>query len=168
MDDHVSNRPAYSIGTGFDIHQLAAGRKMMLGGVEIPHSSGFLGFSDGDVLIHALCDALLGAANLGDIGKFFPSSDEAFRDKESSFFLLEVMKKISENAYHIGNIDSTVILQNPKISDFVPKMKKKLSELMNISECRISVKATTTDYIGVIGNEKAGAAQVVVLLESDT
>ncbi len=168
MDGLITNRPAYAIGTGFDMHQLESGRKMILGNVEIPYHSGFLGFSDGDILIHALCDALLGAANLGDIGKFFPSSDEAFRDKESSFFLLEVMKKISENSYHIGNIDSTIILQNPKISDFVPKMKKKLSGLMNISENRISIKATTTDFLGVIGNEEAGAAQVVVLLESDT
>ncbi|MCL2413078.1 MAG: 2-C-methyl-D-erythritol 2,4-cyclodiphosphate synthase [Bacteroidales bacterium] len=153
------------IGQGYDVHRLAEGRKFVLGGIEIPHIKGSLGHSDGDVLIHAICDALLGAANLRDIGFHFSDSDEKYKNIDSKILLKDVVAKISEKGYSIGNIDSTIVLQTPKISDYIPEMKSVLANILNIGEDFISIKATTTEKLGFEGHEEGVSAQVVVLLK---
>ena len=155
------------VGFGFDVHQLKDGLDFWLGGIKVPHTKGGLGHSDADVLIHAICDALLGAANLGDIGKHFPDSSEEFKGIDSKILLKEVVKMISERGYSIGNIDSTVCLQKPKIGPYIPEMQKVLASCMNIDSEDISIKATTTEKLSFVGREEGVSAYATVLIKKD-
>ncbi|MBT5354821.1 MAG: 2-C-methyl-D-erythritol 2,4-cyclodiphosphate synthase [Flavobacteriales bacterium] len=155
------------VGFGFDVHQLKDGLDFWLGGIKVPHTKGGLGHSDADVLIHAICDALLGSANLGDIGKHFPDSSEEFKGIDSKILLKEVVKMISERGYSIGNIDSTVCLQKPKIGPYIPEMQKVLASCMNIDSEDISIKATTTERLSFIGREEGVSAYATVLIQKD-
>ena len=141
-------------GIGYDVHKLKEGIPLFIGGINIKSSLGSVGHSDGDALIHAIADSLLGAAGLCDIGNFFPSNDEKWRDARSNIFLSEVTRMIVQKGYQISNIDSTVIIQKPKLQRFVPVIRKNIAKILNISEELISIKATTTDNLGVIGNSK--------------
>jgi len=152
------------VGFGFDVHQLKDGLDFWLGGIKVPHTKGGLGHSDADVLIHAICDALLGSANLGDIGKHFPDSSEEFKGIDSKILLKEVVKMISERGYSIGNIDSTVCLQKPKIGPYIPEMQKVLASCMNIDSEDISIKATTTEGLGFIGRNEGIAVMSNVMI----
>ena len=152
------------IGFGYDVHQLVEGRDFWLGGVKIPHKKGALGHSDADVLVHVICDALLGAANLGDIGKHFPDNSKEFKDIDSKLLLGEVVQMLKENNYEIVNIDSTVCLQLPKLAPFINQMKDELAKCINIKSDRISIKATTTEKLGFVGNEKGVSAYATVLI----
>lgn len=154
----------FRVGFGFDVHQLTENRDFFLGGIKIPHSKGALGHSDADALIHAICDALLGAANLGDIGQHFPDSSEAYKNIDSKILLKTVAALLSEKGFSIGNIDSTICLQKPKIASYIPEMKKALSSVICISEDDISIKATTTEKMGFVGREEGIAAYAVVLI----
>jgi len=138
-------------GIGYDIHQLRKGETLIIGGVEIPHEKGSVGHSDGDVLSHAVVDALLGAANLGDIGQYFPSTDEALKGASSLTFLTRAAEEIRSKGFVIQHIDCTVVLQEPKISSFTSQMKTAMSEALSIDVEKISVKATTTDHLGDVG-----------------
>ena len=149
------------VGTGFDAHQLAEGRKLILGGVEIPYDRGLLGHSDADVLIHAVMDALLGAAALGDIGKHFPDSDDTYKDISSLKLLAEVKKKLEENFYNIGNVDVTLIAQKPKISPYIDEMRDNISEVLGIDRTRVNIKGTTTEKMGFTGREEGIACEAV-------
>lgn len=155
------------VGFGFDVHQLKDGLDFWLGGIKVPHTKGGLGHSDADVLIHAICDALLGAANLGDIGKHFPDSSEEFKGIDSKILLKEVVKMISERGYSIGNIDSTVCLQKPKIGPYIPEMQKVLASCINIDSEDISIKATTTERLSFVGREEGVSAYATVLIQKD-
>lgn len=152
------------IGFGYDVHQLVEGRDFWLGGVKIPHKKGALGHSDADVLVHVICDALLGAANLGDIGKHFPDNSKEFKDIDSKLLLGEVVQMLKENNYEIVNIDSTVCLQLPKLAPFINQMKDELAKCINIESDRISIKATTTEKLGFVGIEKGVSAYATVLI----
>jgi 2-C-methyl-D-erythritol 2,4-cyclodiphosphate synthase len=152
------------IGLGYDVHQLADGRKLILGGVEIPHEKGPVAHSDGDVLIHAICDALLGAANLRDIGYHFPDTSDNFRGISSLILLKRTFILIRERGYRIGNIDSTLCLQRPKIKDFVPQMVSNLALALETDASNVSVKATTTEKLGFVGQEKGISAYAVALI----
>ena len=155
------------VGFGFDVHQLKDGLDFWLGGIKVPHTKGGLGHSDADVLIHAICDALLGSANLGDIGKHFPDISEEFKGIDSKILLKEVVKMISERGYSIGNIDSTVCLQKPKIGPYIPEMQKVLASCMNIDSEDISIKATTTERLSFVGREEGVSAYATVLIQKD-
>jgi len=155
----------FRIGFGYDVHQLAPGRKLILGGVEIPHDKGPVAHSDGDVLIHAICDALLGAAGLGDIGVHFPDNSEAYKDISSLLLLKNTLALLNENGYAIGNVDSTICLQRPKIKDFIPEMVIRLSSAMDTDPAFVSVKATTTEKLGFVGEEKGISAYAIALIE---
>ena len=152
------------IGFGYDVHQLVEGRDFWLGGIKIPHKKGALGHSDADVLVHVICDALLGAANLGDIGKHFPDNSKEFKDIDSKLLLGEVVQMLKENNYEIVNIDSTVCLQLPKLAPFINQMKDELAKCINIEIDRISIKATTTEKLGFVGIEKGVSAYATVLI----
>ena len=152
------------IGFGYDVHQLVEGRDFWLGGIKIPHKKGALGHSDADVLVHVICDALLGAANLGDIGKHFPDNSKEFKDIDSKLLLGKVVQMLKENNYEIVNIDSTVCLQLPKLAPFINQMKDELAKCINIESDRISIKATTTEKLGFVGNEKGVSAYATVLI----
>ena len=151
-------------GFGVDTHQLKEGFELIIGGLTIPHNKGSVGHSDADVLIHSICDALLGAANLGDIGTHFPDTDMEFKNIDSKILLSEVMKKIRKNGYEVSNLDSTICLQNPKINKYIKEMKLVLSKCMNIESDLISIKATTGEKIGFIGREEGVTAYCSVLL----
>jgi 2-C-methyl-D-erythritol 2,4-cyclodiphosphate synthase/2-C-methyl-D-erythritol 4-phosphate cytidylyltransferase len=151
-------------GFGYDVHAFAEGRKLILGGVDIPHSRGLLGHSDADVLVHAVMDALLGAAALGDIGIHFPDSDPAFSGISSLVLLSHVSALLEENRWKIVNIDATVIAQRPKIAPFVPQMKKNIAEVLKISEYQINIKGTTTERLGFTGREEGIAAQAAAAI----
>jgi 2-C-methyl-D-erythritol 2,4-cyclodiphosphate synthase len=153
------------IGFGYDVHQLATGKKFVLGGIHIPFEKGPVAHSDGDVLIHALCDALLGAACMGDIGIHFPDTSEEFKGIDSKILLFKTLEKIREKGYKIINIDSTVSLQRPKIKDYIPFMQSTLSKILDIDDENISIKATTTEHLGFVGREEGIEAQVVVLID---
>ena len=142
------------IGFGYDVHQLAAGYDLWLGGIKIPHTVGSVGHSDADVLIHVICDALLGAANLRDIGFHFPDTDAQYKGIDSKLLLKRVIELLKEHNYEIGNIDSTICLQRPKINPHIDAMQKVLSEVMGISVADISIKATTTEKLGFVGREE--------------
>jgi 2-C-methyl-D-erythritol 2,4-cyclodiphosphate synthase len=152
------------IGSGYDVHRLKAGRDLWLGGISIPHDKGTLGHSDGDVLIHAVCDALLGALDLGDIGIHFPDSSDEFRDIRSTILLERTYHMVREKKYALGNLDSTVILEKPKIRDYIPQMKDTLAGILHTSPSNISIKATTSEKMGFIGRGKGVAAYATVLL----
>lgn len=155
------------VGFGYDVHQLEEGRKFVLGGVAIPFSKGPVAHSDGDVLIHALCDALLGAASLGDIGVHFPDTDPEFKGVDSKVLLRMVVEKLGAKSYHVVNIDSTVSLQRPKLKEYVPVMQQTLGRILKIESEDISIKATTTENLGFVGREEGIAAQAVVLIEKN-
>jgi 2-C-methyl-D-erythritol 2,4-cyclodiphosphate synthase len=154
----------FRIGIGYDVHRLEKGRDFILGGIKIPFDKGPAGHSDGDVLIHAICDALLGALGLGDIGKQFPDTEDEFRDIDSKILLEKTINMIRFYGYEISNIDSTVCLQTPKISKYVPEMIKALSHVLHIDGHHISIKATTTERMGFVGEEQGISAYAVVLL----
>ncbi|MDR2907524.1 MAG: 2-C-methyl-D-erythritol 2,4-cyclodiphosphate synthase [Bacteroidales bacterium] len=160
----MSNPNRFRIGQGYDVHRLVDGRKLILGGIEIPHNKGVLGHSDGDVLIHAICDALLGAANLRDIGFHFSDKDAAYKDIDSKILLRDVVAKIHEKGYAIGNIDSTIVLQSPKISGYIPQMKSTLAAVLNVDEDTISIKVTTSERMGFEGREEGVSAQAIALI----
>ncbi|PCJ86397.1 MAG: 2-C-methyl-D-erythritol 2,4-cyclodiphosphate synthase [Flavobacteriales bacterium] len=157
---------AMRIGFGFDIHQLKEGEDFWIGGIKIDHSKGAVGHSDADVLIHAICDAMLGAANLRDIGFHFPDSAEEFRGIDSKVLLRKTAQLIEERGYKLGNIDCTVCLQQPKISPYVDKMRKTLADVLETDEINISIKATTSEKLGFVGREEGVSAYAVVLLEN--
>ena len=154
----------FRTGFGFDVHQLVEGRDFWLGGIKIPYHKGGLGHSDADVLIHVICDALLGAANLGDIGKHFPDTSTDFKDIDSKILLQNTMILIRDRGYEIGNIDTTVCLQNPKLSKYINEMKTVLSKCMDIDIDSISIKATTTEKLGYVGREEGISAYANVLI----
>ena len=152
------------IGQGYDVHRLVEGRKLILGGIEIPHHKGCLGHSDADVLTHSICDALLGAANLRDIGFHFSDKEAKYKDIDSRILLQNVVAKLHESGYSIGNIDSTIVLQTPKISNYIPQMKSTLAAVLSIREDDISIKATTTERMGFEGREEGISAQATALI----
>ncbi len=156
---------SFRVGIGFDTHAFASGRKLMLGGVHVPYPFGLAGHSDADVVIHALCDALLGAAALGDIGSHFPDTDEKYRNMAGKELLQKVDALIKSASFRVGNADVVVIAQEPKISSHIPAMKNALSAVLGISIGQISVKATTTEYLGFTGRKEGISAVAVVLLE---
>ena len=153
------------IGHGYDVHRLAAGRRLVLGGVEIPWEKGLLGHSDADVLTHALMDALLGAAALGDIGKLFPDNDPAYEGADSIRLLEKVTQALQEKGYRVGNADVTVIAQRPKLAPHIPQMRQNLAEAMGLDPAQVSVKATTEEHLGFTGEGLGIAAHSVALLE---
>lgn len=153
------------IGHGYDVHKLVEGRKLILGGVEIPHEKGLLGHSDADVLTHAVMDALLGAAALGDIGKLFPDNDDKYLGADSIVLLKKVLAIIKDKGYKVVNIDSTIIAQRPKLSPYIDKMRQTLAASMEISLDCVSVKATTEEKLGFSGAELGIAAHAVALIE---
>ena len=152
-------------GIGYDVHQLAEGEKLILGGVEIPSEVGAVGHSDGDALLHAIVDALLGAAALGDIGQFFPSEDDQWKGADSLHFLNVAGEKVRNAGFEINHIDSIIILQKPKLAGFIPEMKYKIAYTLQMDEGQVSIKATTTDHLGYIGEGKGIAAQVIVTIK---
>ena len=154
------------IGQGFDVHQLVEGRKLIIGGVHIPHDKGLLGHSDADVLLHAICDALLGAAALGDIGKHFADTDAKFKDIDSRLLLRDVARKIEVAGFHIGNVDATIIAQAPKMAPHIPQMVSNIANDLGIAHHAVNVKATTTEHLGYTGRGEGIAAQAVALLLS--
>jgi len=156
---------SFRVGFGFDVHQLKEGLDFWLGGIIVPHTKGGLGHSDSDVLIHTICDALLGAANLGDIGKHFPDTSDKYKGIDSKILLKEVMLLVREKGYEIGNIDSTICLQTPKIGPYIPKMQKVLTSCMGIDVDLVSIKATTTEKLSFVGREEGVSAYATVLIQ---
>lgn len=154
------------IGIGYDIHRLVEGRRLFLGGIPIPYEKGLLGHSDADVLLHALCDALLGAAAMGDIGMHFPDTDPAYKDIYSITLLERTWQMVSAKHQNISNIDATIFAQAPKLGPFRQAMTEKIAATLGIGLDRVNIKATTTEGLGLIGNESAMAAMCVILLES--
>jgi len=153
------------IGQGFDVHALVAGRKLIIGGVEIPYHLGLLGHSDADVLLHAICDALLGAAALGDIGKHFPDSDVRYKGIDSRALLRQVVKLVAEQGYRVANLDATIIAQAPKMAPHISTMVANIAADLGVAPAAINVKATTTEQLGFAGRGEGIAAQAVCLLE---
>jgi 2-C-methyl-D-erythritol 2,4-cyclodiphosphate synthase len=152
------------IGHGYDVHRLVEGRKLIIGGVEIPHETGLLGHSDADVLLHAVCDALLGAAALGDIGKHFPDNDPSYKGIDSMVLLRHCVALLSQQGYTVGNVDATVIAQRPKLAGFIPTMKSNIASCLGVEEGFVNVKATTEEKLGFSGREEGIAAHAVVLI----
>ena len=155
------------VGFGFDVHQLQEGLDFWLGGIIVPHTKGGLGHSDADVLVHTICDALLGAANLGDIGKHFPDTDPKYKGIDSKILLSSVMKIIREKGYELGNVDSTICLQKPKIGSYIPEMQKVLASCMKVDVDLISIKATTTEKLSFVGREEGVSAYATVLIQKN-
>jgi 2-C-methyl-D-erythritol 2,4-cyclodiphosphate synthase len=152
------------MGQGFDVHQLVAGRKCIIGGVEIPFEKGLLGHSDADVLLHAISDAILGALAMGDIGKHFPDTDLQFKDADSVQLLLHIWTLVREKGYHLGNLDATIIAQKPKMAPYIPQMVQIIASALGAEASQINVKATTTEQLGFTGRGEGIAAQAVVCL----
>ena len=152
------------IGLGYDVHQLVPDRKLWLGGVEIPHTLGLLGHSDADVLLHAICDALLGAAALGDIGKHFPDNDPKYKNIDSKLRLRRCNELLLENGYRVGNIDSIIVAQKPKVGPYIPQMRECIASILGIEPGQVSVKATTTEHLGFEGREEGISAHAIALL----
>ena len=155
----------FRIGFGYDVHRLQEGLPFWLGGVEIEHHAGALGHSDADVLLHAICDALLGAAALGDIGQHFPDTDPTYKGISSSILLQRTIELIRSKGYEIGNIDTTVCLQTPKIKPYIPEMRKQIAQTLNVDEGLVSVKATTEEKLGFTGRQEGISAYAVVLIK---
>jgi 2-C-methyl-D-erythritol 2,4-cyclodiphosphate synthase len=152
------------IGQGFDVHQLVAGRKLIIGGVDIPYEKGLLGHSDADVLLHAICDAILGAAALGDIGKHFADTDTKYKDIDSRILLRDVARKVESAGYRVGNVDATIIAQAPKMAPHIPRMVANIAADLGVALSSVNVKATTTEHLGYTGRGEGIAAQAVALL----
>lgn len=153
------------IGHGYDVHRLVEGRDLILGGVKIPYEKGLLGHSDADVLLHAVSDALLGAAGLGDIGRHFPDTDPQYKGADSLELLRQVYRKISEKGYQVGNIDVTMIAQRPKLKDYIPQMQANIAAAVGTASDRVNVKATTEEKLGFTGTGEGMACHAVCLLE---
>ena len=156
---------SFAVGQGFDVHRLVAGRRLVVGGVEIPHDKGLLGHSDADVLLHAICDALLGAAGLGDIGKHFPDSDARYRGIDSRELLRHVAKLLSAEGRRVMNVDATIIAEAPRMAPHIPQMVANIAADIGIGAKRVNVKATTTEGLGFAGRGEGIAAQAVCLIE---
>ncbi len=154
----------FRIGQGYDVHKLVKGENLILGGIKINHTKGTIAHSDGDVLIHAIIDAILGSANLGDIGKLFPDTDSKYKNIDSKILLAETVKLLRNNNYEIENIDSTIVLQKPKIASHIFKMKEAISNVLCIEINKISIKATTTECLGLEGREEGISAQAICLV----
>jgi len=155
------------VGQGYDVHAFADDRKLILGGVDIPYERGLAGHSDADVLIHALCDALLGAVGLNDIGHHFPDNDAQYKDRDSSLFLSHVMGLLQDKGWVVGNVDCTIMAQEPKIGPHVARMRTRLAALLLVDEGQVNIKATTTERLGFVGRIEGIAAQAVVLVGHD-
>ncbi len=153
------------VGMGYDVHQFAEGRDLWLGGIRIPHTHGLLGHSDADVLIHAICDALLGAAGLRDIGYHFPDTSAEFAGIDSKILLSRVVASLKERGWHVGNIDATVCAQAPKLNPHIPAMQKTLADVLQIDTADVNIKATTTERLGFVGRKEGIAAYAVALIE---
>ena len=153
------------IGHGYDVHKLIEGRRLIVGGVEIPHTMGLLGHSDADVLLHAISDALLGGCAMGDIGKLFPDTDDRWEGADSLVLLREVVKKINENGFYIENIDSTLIAQKPKMSPYIEQMRANIADACGVDISAVSVKATTEEKLGFTGREEGISAHAVALIK---
>jgi 2-C-methyl-D-erythritol 2,4-cyclodiphosphate synthase len=153
------------IGQGFDIHALVAGRRLVIGGVEIPHPMGLAGHSDADVLIHAICDALLGAAGMGDIGRHFPDTDARYRDADSRMLLAEVARLIAERGFRVVNVDATIIAQAPRMAPHIPLMEERVRACLG-GACQVNIKAKTAERLGAIGRAEGIAAEAIALLAS--
>lgn len=158
------NKFPFRIGFGIDFHQLVTGRELWIGGVKLEHTKGALGHSDADVLLHAICDAMLGAACLGDIGFHFPDTDPDFKNIDSKILLRRSYELIKKAGYQIGNIDSTVCLELPKIKPYIPEMQKVIAGILSVNENQVSIKATTSEKMGFVGREEGTAAYATVLL----
>jgi len=157
---------SYRIGSGVDFHQLLEGRDLMLGGVKVPHTKGALGHSDADVLLHAICDALLGALGLGDIGTHFPDTDQQYKNIDSKVLLKQTVALITSEGYKVVNIDSTLCLQEPKIKPYVAQMQTTIAAIVGVLERDVSIKATTTEKLGFVGREEGVIAYATVLLQA--
>ena len=157
---------SFRIGSGVDFHQLVEGRKLVIGGITIPHHKGALGHSDADVLLHAICDALLGAAALGDIGMHFPDTDQQYKDVDSTVLLKKTVELVTRHNYRFVNMDCTLCLQEPKISPYVKDMREKIAGIIGSDSNAISIKATTTEKMGFVGRKEGLVAYATVLLES--
>ena len=155
----------YRVGIGYDIHRLVEGRELIIGGVKITHEKGLLGHSDADVLVHAIIDALLGAVALDDIGTLFPDTDPQYKDADSMILLRNVYRKVQAEGYSIGNLDSNIIAQSPKMMPYIPKMKNALANLLGLEPTDISIKAKTKEKLDAVGESKAIEANAVVMLE---
>jgi 2-C-methyl-D-erythritol 2,4-cyclodiphosphate synthase len=160
----MTNTPLFRIGEGWDVHALVPGRKLIIGGVHIPHPQGLLGHSDADVLLHAITDALLGAAALGDIGRHFPDTDERFKGADSSVLLKEAARRVREAGYEIGNVDSTVVAQAPKLAPHIPAMVECIASTLGVAVGQVNVKAKTAEKIGPVGQGLSIEARAVVML----
>lgn len=155
------------IGTGYDVHRLAEGLPLWLGGVRVPHTHGLVGHSDADVLLHAICDALLGAAALGDIGKHFPDTDPQYKGISSLKLLAHVGRLLREKGYTIVNIDSTIVAQRPKLAPYISLMRQNIADTLGLDIDRVSVKATTTEHLGFEGREEGISSQAIALIENE-
>jgi 2-C-methyl-D-erythritol 2,4-cyclodiphosphate synthase len=155
---------SYRTGIGIDFHKMIEGRELWIGGIKIPHHKGAIGHSDADVLLHAICDAILGAAALGDIGDHFPDNDPAYKNIDSKILLKKTIDLVKKEKYSIINIDSTVCLQSPKIKPYIDQMRRVIADISGISENNVSVKATTTEQLGYVGREEGLMAYATVLL----
>ncbi|MBQ7318542.1 MAG: 2-C-methyl-D-erythritol 2,4-cyclodiphosphate synthase [Phascolarctobacterium sp.] len=156
--------PQFRVGVGYDVHKLVPGRKLILCGVEVPYEMGLLGHSDADVALHALSDALLGAAALGDIGKHFPDTDERFKGADSAKLLEHVVSLVQEKGWQINNVDVTIIAQRPKLASYIPAMRSRVAQVLGIDEDCVNVKATTTEKLGFTGRGEGIASEVVASL----
>ncbi len=163
----MSDPTTLRIGQGYDVHRLVAGRKLVLGGVEVPHYQGLDGHSDADVLLHAICDALLGAAALGDIGKHFPQSDDQYKGIDSQILLANVGELLQAHRFQLVNIDSTIIVERPKLAPYIDAMRHNIARSLAVDVGLVSVKATTTEKLGFAGKEKGIAAQAVCLINNN-
>ena len=155
----------FRIGHGYDVHKLKEGKKFIIGGVEIDNHKGAVGNSDADIVIHVICDALLGALSLGDIGKHFPDTDNKYKGIDSKILLQKVMKLVEDKKYQISNVDVTILLQKPKLRSYIDSMRDTLSNIMEIDSSQISIKATTTEGLGFVGREEGVAAHCVCILK---
>jgi 2-C-methyl-D-erythritol 2,4-cyclodiphosphate synthase len=168
MNNHILKQDKtmkIKVGFGYDVHQLVEGRDLWLGGIHIEHSKGLMGHSDADVLIHAICDALLGAANMRDIGFHFPDKDEQYHNIDSKILLRETIKLIADKGFRVGNIDATICAEEPKLNPYIPQMQHTLADVMDIAPDDVSIKATTTEKLGFTGRKEGISAYAVVLLE---
>jgi len=156
------------VGYGYDVHRYAEGRKLILGGIEVPAPRGLLGHSDADVLLHAIADALLGAAALRDIGYHFPDSDPRYAGADSMILLREVLMLLRKKGYRVGNIDATIVVEAPKLNPFIPRMQERIAETLDLSTDEISIKATTNERMGFVGREEGMAAHAVALIYRET
>ncbi len=155
------------IGCGYDVHPLVAGRPLVLGGIRIPYLFGLQGHSDADVLLHAVCDALLGAIAEGDIGRHFPDTDPQYKNIRSTLLLKRVGTKMAEKGFHLSNIDATIVAERPKLADYIPRMTKEIADTLGVEEERVNVKATTTEGLGFTGRGEGISAYAVALVEED-